>query len=323
MPCRVAGRPRPRRPRSAGCGGSTGTPSDGSSSESEPTSWTTGLNESVRHRRSTRSPGKPPAPLPTLVTDHQRGARGGRAARGGGRRPLLRRARAGTLRGLCRPAVTLLHTISAPPRTSRGAESAARLKRSRSIWAQATPRAPASTPPGDRSASTRSTSSQLANEALMRSAATTGTSCANSGDQQAAKRFKDARRALLKNPEDLTDPPGRDARAYGAPAAPPARLPAQGSRTRHPHPRPHGRRRHRCCLNVSVTPSPQPPQTFVRLGRDDPQTPRGILAAHPPRHQQRPRRSTQQQSTAHHPTRLRLSLRSSGACPCLPLHAGR
>ena len=117
----------------------------------------------------------------TLVTDHQRGCVvWGTDGNGqGGRRPVLRRARAGTIR--------------------------ARSRRSAWTWDPATPRAPAQHAPQAILCIDNFHVAALATKALDEVRRDYWNQLRALGDQQAAKRFKDARWALLKNPENLTD----------------------------------------------------------------------------------------------------------------------
>jgi transposase len=141
---------------------------------------------------------------------------------------------------------------------------------------------------------------QLANQALDEVRRSYWNELRSLGDQNAAKRFKDARWSLLKKPEKLTD----------TQASTLSRLKSAGGQVWRAYTL---KERHRPDRPAPLTPVPQPACTIYQARQNDPQTPRRDPRRDPPRHQPRPHRSTQQQGPAHHQTRLRLPQRQSRA----------
>jgi transposase len=126
------------------------------------------------------------------------------------------------------------------------------------------------------------------------------------GDQRAARRFKDARWALLKNPENLTE----------AQAATYRKLKRAGGAVWLAYTLKEA-------LRAIFTPGldlddPQPPSPVRPTRPDDRKAPRGHPRRGSPGHHPGPHRGTQQQGPAHHPARLRVSLRQSRARPGAP-----
>ena len=127
-----------------------------------------------------------------------------------------------------------------------------------------------------------------------------------SGDQEAAKRFKDARWSLLKTPPNLTDKQAVTLRRIKAAGGEVARVHAQRSRPRHLRARPHTRRRRDPHRPTPIPPGPQPLGALHPPRQDHPQPPRRHPRRRSPGHQPRPHRSPQQQGPTHRPPRLRL-----------------
>ena len=122
---------------------------------------------------------------------------------------------------------------------------------------------------------------QLANQALDEVRRAYWNELRSLGDQHAAKRFKDARWALLKAPENLTDTAGRHARPdQGRRRRGMARLHTQGGRPRDLRARAQPRGRHdpdRPAAQSRLARSRLEP--FVRLGKTIRKHRDGILAA--------------------------------------------
>ena len=95
------------------------------------------------------------------------------------------------------------------------------------------------------------------------------------GDQQAAKRFKDARWALLKNPENLTEAKqaATSSQAQTRRRRGLARLHPQGGPQEHLHRRPRPRRRHRPDRPLHQPRHPQSPRPVRPSRPDDQKTP--------------------------------------------------
>jgi len=155
---------------------------------------------------------------------------------------------------------------------------------------------------------------QLANQALDEVRRDYWNELRSLGDQDAAKRFKDARWSLLKKPDKLTEEQADTlARLKAAGGEVWRAHMLKGSRPRHLRARALARGRHPLDRPAAVPPGPQPTSAVRAPRPDDPQTPRRDPRRHPPRHQPRPHRSAQQQGPPHHPLRPWLSLCQSRA----------
>ena len=142
------------------------------------------------------------------------------------------------------------------------------------------------------------------------------------GDQQAAKRFKDARWSLLEEPRGPHHQTSRHApQAQTRRRRRLARLHPQGGPQERSSPPASNLEDVTVLIDRFIKPRhPQPPRSpFVRLAQTITKHRDGILAADPPRHHPGPHRGTEQQGTPHHPPRLRLPL-SQGRPRPRPTH---
>jgi transposase len=138
----------------------------------------------------------------------------------------------------------------------------------------------------------------------------------HSGNSAAARKFKGARWALLKNPGNLTDDQAATLRKRKAPRRRRlARLPVERDLPRHLRRRPRPRLRRRADRPVDLASQPLP-LTRIRQDRQDhPQAPRRHPRRDPTGHQQRPQRGPQLRRPPHHQPRPRLPQRRSRPRP--------
>ena len=127
---------------------------------------------------------------------------------------------------------------------------------------------------------------QLANQALDEVRRDYWNELRRSDDQQAAKRFKDARWCLLKKPDKLTDEQAATLARIKAAGGEVSRVHPQTGRPRDLRTGARARGRRDPAQTAPLAPGPQPPETIrPARGKRSCNTPRdGILAATPPRH---------------------------------------
>ncbi len=133
-------------------------------------------------------------------------------------------------------------------------------------------------------------------------------------DQEGAKRFKGARWALLKNPDDLTDDQAATLRKLKRRGGDLWRgLRAEGGPAGHLRRRPYRRRSGRASRPVLLQGTTLRPEVLRHRGQDHPQATCGHPGRDPTRREQCPPRGTEPPSPPHRQPGLRLPLRQRRA----------